>query len=369
MSKLAVLSHNRQPIADTKEVQELDTELSNLISDFNKIKLTNNSTVDPVTNTDTDRGATDASLIADRNQELSHCKIANPQQPFNPDYQPDLGGDKHIVPEQETLGHRHPIGHLCDRVNTVNWPTASSPVSVSQESYIQSNQSCHNQSMAENRIRVTDFLPDRYDGTNVTIDAYHHVIGYKDYICGQKGVANVNDTVLTAKDLDMFKYSLIGEARVWYESNAPFDSLRQLESVFLREFCPELRSEIAAAKAFADLSYNPKQKISSFVNKLMKLNQALNYGDNVLKHRFMSAMPLHIRRLAKLLEPKDFQQSVNAVKTILEDLPDEVNDDNNTLAVVDFVDKLSGLSLDLHTLQQQIDSLDERLNEAPTNFY
>ena len=57
------------------------------------------------------------------------------------------------------------------------------------------------------------------------------------------------------------------------------------------------------------------------------------------------------------------------VKTILEYLSDEVNDDNNTLAVVGFVDKLSGLSLDLHTLQQQIDSLDERLNEAPTNFY
>ena len=94
-----------------------------------------------------------------------------------------------------------------------------------------------------------------------------------------------------------------------------------MEQMFLKEYAPDLKSTTTAAKAFAHLKYDPKTRISIFVNKMLRLNRKLNYNDEVLRDRFMTAMPSNVRQLAKSNNPITFKQCVEAVKTILEDSP------------------------------------------------
>jgi len=163
--------------------------------------------------------------------------------------------------------------------------------------------------MANTSIRIIDFLPTKYNPSKIENDPESHILGFRDYLCAQLGVHNLDDVELSEQKLDMFKYTSLGEARLWYESNGPFANINELEENFLKEYAPDLQSRTTAAKALANLKFDRKTKICSFVNKIMRLNRTLNYNDGVLKDRFMAAMPNDIRRLARLYNPT-FKESV-----------------------------------------------------------
>ena len=52
-----------------------------------------------------------------------------------------------------------------------------------------------------------------------------------------------------------------------------------------------LQDEISHLEDYLHLKYNPKTKLSTFVDKLHRLNRTLGYSDQVLRDRFMTAMP------------------------------------------------------------------------------
>ena len=291
--------------------------------------------------------------------------------PFNPDYQTDIGTIRNFDRDQRVLHDYQSVNNPCTvRFKTTHQPTASSPKHILQQSTVEIGQTKCNKSMADERVKLRDFFPSKYDGRSLLIEADSHLLSFTDYLSGQKGVTNLDDTVLTEKDIDMFKYSLEGDARLWYEANAPFGSLKDLEISFLKEFSPEMKSDTTAAKAFAELTYNPRTKLTAFVNKIMRLNRTLNYQDNVLRDRFMSAMPVEVRRLARIAGPKTFRESVQEVKRVLEDTPDEVVTTKNAVAMVgDDHNDMNEMSLAMHTMRRQIDNLNRRLGDSPVNYY
>ena len=168
-------------------------------------------------------------------------------------------------------------------------------------------------------IRIIDFLPNKFNPAKSESDPEAHILGFRDYLCAQLGYTSLKDKQIAKENLDMFRFTLAGEARLWYESLAPFNKISQLEEDFLREFAPDLRSRTTAAKALADLKYDRKSKLCSFVNKITRLNRTLGYDDSVLKDRFLAAMPSDIRRLARVSQPEKFSDAVAIVKRILED--------------------------------------------------
>ena len=267
--------------------------------------------------------------------------------------QPTASSPKYIL--QEPSGHQY---------------TASIPRHILQQSTVEVSEARGDKSMSDDRLRVRDFLPSKFDGRSLSNDPDSHLLSYSDYISGQKGVTNLDDVELTEKDIDMFKYTLQGDARLWYEANAPFGSLKELESAFLREFAPEMKSDTTAARAFAELTYNPRTKLTAYVNKFMRLNRTLNYEDNVLRDRFMSSMPVEIRRLAKLGRPNTFKSAVEEVKKVLEDTPDESTTTKNAVAMVgeDYND-MNEMSLAMHTIRRQVDNLNRRIGDSPVNYY
>ena len=157
----------------------------------------------------------------------------------------------------------------------------------------------------------------------------------------------------------MFKHTCSGESRLWYESNKPFDSLQSLQDQFLKEFAPDLRSTSVAAKAFTELKYDPRTKLSAFVNKIQRLNTTLNYQDSVLKDKFLLAIPGHIRQLAKLSRPQTFKEAVEATKGILED-PDTMDTDKNNVALVgteSVTEALEGITFSIQNLQRDLHNI------------
>ena len=204
-----------------------------------------------------------------------------------------------------------------------NYQTANFKTKVDHWSYQTPGdtmeESRYNEPRTGFNIRIIDFLPTKFNPAKSDSDPEAHILGFRDYLCAQLNVRNLNDVEIPNVKLDMFRFSITGESRLWWESNAPFNDLESLETAFLKEYSPELKSRTVAAKALADLKYDRKQKICTFVNKLMRLNRALDYSDCVLKDRFMAAMPNDIRKLAKISNPKSLKEAVQSVNGILED--------------------------------------------------
>ena len=212
--------------------------------------------------------------------------------------------------------------------------------------------------MARNYVRKTDFLPSKFHPAK-NEDAMAHMYSFRDFISAQLGVNDISNVELTPEQLDMFKHTCQGEARLWYEANKPFDCLQTLEDQFLREFAADLRSTSVAAKTFSELKYDPRTKLSAFVNKIQRLNTTLNYQDAVLKDKFLLAIPGDIRRLAKLSHPSCFREAVEAVKSILED-PDTTDTDKNNVALVgtdSVTEALEGITFSIQNLQKDIHNI------------
>lgn len=214
--------------------------------------------------------------------------------------------------------------------------------------------------MSQN-IRLISFLPDKFDPSKFGSDPKSHILGFRDYLSAQLGERNLEEVEVTQKQLDMFKFTCIREARLWYESNKPFDGISDLEENFLKEYAPDLQSSTTAAKALADLQYNPKTKLSTFINKIMRLNRTLNYSDNVLRDRLMAALPVDLRRLAKISKPQTFKECVQAVQSVLEDPSTE----KGSVALIsndEIAESFQGISLSIDNMKKDITSISKKMN-------
>lgn len=239
-------------------------------------------------------------------------------------------------------------------------PVSGHPLSESTSDTICQNKSCGTDTFSKSsrmamshNIRLIDFLPDKFDPSKFGSDPESHILGFRDYLSAQLGERNLDEAEITQKQLDMFKFTCVGEARLWYETNKPFDGISDLEENFLKEYAPDLQSSTTAAKALADLEYNPKTKLSTFVNKIMRLNRTLNYSDNVLRDRFMAAIPVDLRRLAKISKPNTFKEAVQAVRSVLEDPSTE----KGSVALIsndDVVESIQGISLSIDKMKKDI---------------
>lgn len=203
------------------------------------------------------------------------------------------------------------------------------------------------------QTRAIDFLPKKYNPKNLDDDPESHFLAFRDYLSSQP----ITEREIDMDYLDRFKFTLGGEARLWYETHSPFEDLDDMEQKFLKEYAPDLKSRSTAAKALADLKFNPKTKLSTFVNKIHRLNRTLLYSDQVLRDRFMTAMPSHIRQLAKIQNPLTFKDCITAVKEILEDAALD-----DTVAVVTKHED-EDLSMSLLNMQKDINAIAKQVKE------
>lgn len=200
------------------------------------------------------------------------------------------------------------------------------------------------------KIRITDFLPAKY---NADSDPEVHILGFKDYLCAQLGVSTLELSAVSQEKVDLFKFTLKGEARLWYESTSPFNSIKHLEHEFLQEYASDLQSRTTAVKALAELKYHREGKLCTFINKILRLNKVLGYSDSVLMDKFLASMPNDIRRLVRLSEPKTLKESIAAVKQLLQD-EDKSNNENVSGTMVDMAMSVQALKSEIHNMAESM---------------
>jgi hypothetical protein len=293
--------------------------------------------------------------------EDSHVKFRGNTTEF--EYTP-LNNGSSVTLETDPCYRPSPVNPYFQQRTTFRKPApkyASSPnVKTQQPSDMTETVNC-SVKMATN-IRLIDFLPTKYNPNKLECDPEAHILGFRDYLSAQLNEANLDDVELSEQKLDMFKFTCLGEARLWYESNKPFDGINDLEEKFLKEYSPGLQSTTTAAKSFSELEYNPKTKLTSFINKIMRLNRCLGYADHVLRDRLMSAVPADIRRLAKISKPQTFRETIQAIKSVLEDQ----SSDTNNVAIVSndtMTDSIQDISLSIDNMKKDINKISNRVNK------
>ena len=219
-------------------------------------------------------------------------------------------------------------------------------------------------------IRIIDFLPDKFSPSGKNNDPESHILGFKDYLCAQLECEELGKDDIPSALLDRFKFTLKNSSRIWYEKSKPFENIEELERNFLKEFSVGLQSRTCAAKSSAELKFNPKDKLSPFVNKMIKLNKFLEYGeDSVLADRFLAAMPADVRRLIKVSDAKTFKEMIEIAKDALEDDTSEsstltVQDDSKTETTGAMIDMMYSVQ----SLKSEIDKISDSVNNKLPNM-
>ena len=210
-------------------------------------------------------------------------------------------------------------------------------------------------------VRITDFLPTKFNPSSKESDPEGHILGFRDYLCAQLGVTTLDDLEIPSEKLDLFKYTLLSSARIWFENLKPFYSIGDLEQKFLKQFAPDLNSRTSAARALSELKYDKNTKLCDFVNKIQRLNRVLGYSDQVLKDRFLAAMPADIRRLIGISKPRNLKETIELASKILED----ETHDTGSYAVQE-TDDISGtvvdMAMSIQTLKGEINKIAERMS-------
>ena len=162
-----------------------------------------------------------------------------------------------------------------------------------------------------NRLRVTDFLPSRFQGETIDSDlARAHYLAFTDYINAQ-GLQEPENPEEIQELIEHFKRTLRGQARLWIEGKE-FHDLINLRDSFLARFSPST-SYIARSQTFKDLFYVPGDTAEVHLAKISKLALPLGYNEQQICDKFLSSLPAQCRSAVLMSSP------VNAP------LPDLVN--------------------------------------------
>lgn len=218
-------------------------------------------------------------------------------------------------------------------------------------------------------IRIIDFLPEPFNPSGKNNDPESHLLGFQDYLCAQLKCDDLENVQIPSDYLSRFRYTLRGQARIWHSQAQPFASLKELETAFLKEFGKNLQSRETAARAMAELSFKKGDKLSLFINKLMALNKFLCYDSSVLADRFLAAMPTDVRRLIKISDPKDFNETLEIAKQILV----EDGDPEPSLTIQEEPKgEATGAMIDMmysvQSLKSEIDKISGTVNDRLSNI-
>lgn len=373
--------NNTEPLSLQEEIFQLEefleesfkeiTELNNKLVASQNTKSTDNTKFKGTSKPQTTSTPVDDTSTCKNPQiarKICYSKASAPEHdPSIPEYDPsvfknepsDMNRDESLLNDKcEPVLHKNitvrqkTYQQSTDKSSVPKYPTASNFVDRPKPNLTMNYRE-------KSQVRVIDFLPKKYNPVHPECDAESHFLAFRDYLSSQTTPERLDEEDV----LEVFKFTLGGEARMWFQAHFPFESLDHMEQMFLKEYAPDLKSTTTAAKAFADLKYDPKTRISILINKILRLNRTLNYNDEVLRDRFMTAMPSNVRQLAKINNPITFKQCIDAVKTILEDSPI-----NESVSMISSDDSIGELTMNFRSMQKDIKSIAKQVgNNQPRN--
>ena len=154
---------------------------------------------------------------------------------------------------------------------------------------------------AQNRLRITDFLPSRFQGEVIDSDlARAHYLAFTDYLHAHEIDEPDNEEELQNL-VQIFTRTLRGQARLWIEGKE-FENLGALHGQFLARFSPST-SYIARSGKFKELVYTKGDTAEVHLSKISKTALPLGYNEEQVRDKFLSTLPTECRSSVLMSSP------------------------------------------------------------------
>ena len=138
------------------------------------------------------------------------------------------------------------------------------------------------------QLRVTDFLPSKFDGKGNTDIAQAHLLGFQDYL-EIHGLQEPRDQPQLDYVIQLFKRTLADTARLWIHSQT-FTSLDELKQNFLKRFGTN-NTYYAQRRAFDKFTYQTGDSAHVHLSKLEKAAMTLDYSRDQIRDKFIDTLP------------------------------------------------------------------------------
>lgn len=160
------------------------------------------------------------------------------------------------------------------------------------------------------QIQIHHLLPKKYSGDDSNETARSHILQYEDYITFQ----NLDPAVQAdnAPIMNRFKLTLKGKARSWVDGKV-FANFAELKDQFIRKF-GGAHSREGAVEKFNACAYVFPEPVEDYLLRIKEWAQILNYGDELIRDRFLAGLPDDLRGMAHMSNIANIDDLVKAVQ-------------------------------------------------------
>lgn len=185
--------------------------------------------------------------------------------------------------------HSHPLGTMPEVANNEDGPNAN----AQQNAQI---------------LRVNDFMPQRFDGQTLS-DAPAHILSFEDYCQLQ----NIKEDV---PRVQRFRVTLSGQARLWVEGKE-FATWDILKKSFL-QYHSDSHTRESAVASFRSSSYKHGETAEQYLQRLKRLAERLEYGNDMVKDQYISGLPAEAKTAVAMARPANLAECVELAQQFLD---------------------------------------------------
>ena len=134
------------------------------------------------------------------------------------------------------------------------------------------------------QLRVTDYLPKRFSGEG-TQSPLAHWLQFADYL--------QIHAVPAPQQVNRFKLTLSGDARLWFEGKA-FNDLNALKNSFIEHFSG-YHSREGSLAAFRSIKWKHGEAMETYLGRLRPLAERLGYDNDQIRDQFIEGLPHDVK--------------------------------------------------------------------------
>ena len=158
-----------------------------------------------------------------------------------------------------------------------------------------------------NAKKITEFFPTKYSGSGPPDASLGHWYNFSDFL-------EHHDISNDKKVLELFKKTLTGSARAWFEQLPGNLTCTELRDEFFNKYYMDIASRTTASDKFWNFEKKDKESWSEAVGRLKLLNNRLEYKDQTVIDKLCCLLPLQIRIRMKEIQPSTIDEVLEIIR-------------------------------------------------------
>ena len=155
--------------------------------------------------------------------------------------------------------------------------------------------------------KITEFFPTKYSGSGPPDASLGHWYNFSDFL-------EHHNITLDKEVLELFKKTLTGSARAWFEQLPKNLTKEELRDEFYNKFYMDIASRTVASEKFWNFERKDKETWGEAVSRLKLLKNRLQYTDQTVIDKLCCLLPLQIRLRMKEIQPTTIDEVLEIIR-------------------------------------------------------